>query len=50
MLLTKLAKKICQSKEYINGISLYKKKEWEKALLFFEKSIIKKNKTCGELF
>lgn len=42
MLLTKLAKKICQSKEYINGISLYKKKEWEKALLFFEKSIIKK--------
>lgn len=26
MLLTKLAKKICQSKEYINGISLYKKK------------------------
>lgn len=25
MLLTKLAKKICQSKEYINGISLYKK-------------------------
>ncbi len=29
MLLTKLAKKICQSKEYINGISLYKKRMGE---------------------
>ncbi|HDS4959806.1 TPA: CDP-glycerol glycerophosphotransferase family protein [Escherichia coli] len=50
MLLTKLAKKICQSKEYINVISLYKKKEWEKALLFFEKSIIKKTKHAESYF
>lgn len=33
MLLTKLAKKICQSKEYINRISLYKKKRMGEGII-----------------
>lgn len=41
MLLTKLAKKYANPKNILTEF-LYTKKEWEKALLFFEKSIIKK--------
>lgn len=50
MLITKLVRKIIQPKEYVDGISLYKNKEWGMALLLFEKSIAKKNSHAESYF
>lgn len=50
MLITKLARKMIQPKEYISGLTLYKNKEWDKALELFEISIKRKNNHAESYF